>query len=166
MKSAPAQSMPDPGVPPEAVIRQREEIQRLLDSGESVASDLPNQSTTIPTSGSEPVVIPPPTIYTPAPVRAIKAEKVDLEYVSDDPKFPGFTLTFSVAEVCLRQYYISLMLVGDMGFRPTGMSKFNLKYRGKNYPVIFVGSEFEFQSVGIRGISFLLDKDRMKETNP
>jgi len=164
MKPATARSMPDPGVPPEAVLRRQAEIQKILESGESLTSTMPDQMTNIPAdSGSEPVVIQPPTVYVPSPSRPIRAEKVDLEYVSEDPKLPGFTLTFSVAEVCIRQYYISLMLVTDMGFQPTGLSKFNLKYRGKIYPVVFVGAEFEFQSVGIRGIAFLLDQDRMKE---
>lgn len=158
---ATAVSMPDPGIPPESVQRQNEELQRILKSGEPVPGSKTDEPVEESDSGG-----PEPMFYTPkvnVPPPGFKSEKVDLEYVSDDPKLPGFVLTFQVSEVCIRSHYISLLLVTDMGFRPQGTVRFILRYRRQNFPVIFVGAEFEFQTVNVRGISFLIDKNRTEQ---
>lgn len=90
----------------------------------------------------------------------LNPERVELEYIPDKPDVPAFRLGFTVGEVCVRDNYVSMLIISDIGFNPTTTMKFDLKYRGKVIPVIFAGAEFEFQTVGIRGISFLVDRNR------
>ena len=94
-----------------------------------------------------------------------KIEKVELTYVADPEKdTPGFKLTFKVLDICVRDNYISLALPpdGEFNFQPGMTMRFDLKFRGQLKPVIFAGSEFEFQSLGVRGISFIVDSKRQQ----
>ena len=98
------------------------------------------------------------TVTTIVPERTLPILRIGLEYVPDQPNQPSFSLEFDVGEVCVREHYISLLVTSDLGFKPTETMRFRLKFGNRMYPVIFAGSEFEFKSVQVRGISFLRDK--------
>ncbi len=68
---------------------------------------------------------------------------------------PSFKFEFEVVEVCVKANYISLWLASNLGFELAATMQFMLRYEDKEYPVIFAGAEFEFQSIKMRGISFL-----------
>ena len=166
-------SLPHPGTPPEAVRRQDEYIKQLLVSGESIPGGTTDKDPIIqevpePEMSHLPVVAVPNSgaggrlFFPEMAIPTDRVKRVELVSFSTDPGIPNFTLAFNVVEACIREHYISLMLATDMGFKPSGMAKFDLKYKNRSYPVIFVGAEFEFQSVKIRGISFLIDQDRLK----
>lgn len=163
----------DPGTPPSTTTEQQERIEALV-RGSSLSdmdvsdpnalgapiSDMtempaavPEQSPSIPAAS---VASAPGSVI----ARPKKLERVELEYIPATPNVPGFKLAFTVGEVCVREHYLSLWIITDIGFKPTDTMRFNLSYNGRVYPVIFAGAEFEFQSAGIRGISFLIEKKR------
>jgi hypothetical protein len=135
------------GPMPEALRKQTETLNKSLGSSNHVQLS---------------AVIPPEDTISVLRRRSQPIEKVELEYVPES-NHPAFKLTFNVNEVCIRDNYISLLLTGDMGFMPASMMHFMLKYRDQSWPVIFVGAEFEFQTVQVHGISFLIDKNRQSK---
>lgn len=156
--------LPDHGKAPDAVALQSAALQAALDAGDPssepvtppVSKDLrPNDET-----AATPIVVDPLNAGKPI---FKKIERVELEYVPDKPDSPAFNLTFSVGEVCYREHYVSMLIVSDLGFKPTNTMKFNMKHNGRSMAVIFAGAEFEFQTLGIRGISFLVDKKRQHD---
>ena len=157
----------DHGQPPDAV-RQQAERTELLVLGQSPKTPMSVADPALTGSASESVSQDVATLAdTPAAalpkVVHVQQERVELDYVSDRPEVPSFQLAFTVGEVCIRENYISMLIVSDLGFKPSTTMKFTLKHRGKSIPVIFAGAEFEFQTVGVRGISFLIDRSRKEK---
>jgi len=162
----------DYGTPPDSVREQEQRIASLttVPAPASVADasvgkpgvriETPPSDEDDPVSG--PVAAPTPQVAANGPVFK-NQERVELEYVPETPNLPAFRLSFTVGEVCIREHYISMLIITDLGFKPTSTMKFDLKHKGKTIPVIFAGAEFEFQTVGVRGISFLIDKKRREE---
>ena len=162
----------DYGTPPDSVREQEQRIASLttVPAPASVADASVGKPgvriETPPSDDDEPSVVP----VAPVPSSAANApvfknqERVELEYVPETPNLPAFRLSFTVGEVCIREHYISMLIITDLGFKPTSTMKFDLKHNGKTIPVIFAGAEFEFQTVGVRGISFLIDKKRREES--
>lgn len=151
----------DHGSPPDVILRQQEKVNQILKSdGGSVGpaeelGDSPALEAPVP-----PVTIPLPVIRRPL----LPTERVSLQFVPETGSVPAFKLEFDVVEVCVKEYYVSLLIASDLGFEPAGTMKFRLTYKGSMYPVIFAGAEFEFKSVNVRGISFLRDK-KVEETS-
>jgi hypothetical protein len=145
------------GDPPIAVQQQQSQIKALLTS--DGAPEIPPE-----TNGSKSLTphYPDDKIrrIEPSPVKPVMVtETVRLEFVPPgNVGMPIFRLKIDVGEVCITEYYISLLVVSDLGFEPTGTMKFKLTHGENVYPVIFAGCSFEFKSVGIRGVSFLRDK--------
>ena len=156
----------DHGHPPDSVTQQNELLKAALASGSPVSepnsapTDTPEETPNDTPSASAPIVVDPRTAGPPI---FKKIERVELEYVPDKPDVPSFNLSFAVGEVCYREHYVSMLIVSDLGFKPTTTMKFNMKHGGKIISVIFAGAEFEFQTLGIRGISFLVDKKRQHD---
>jgi hypothetical protein len=99
----------------------------------------------------------------PSRIRPSTIEKVEMTFVPEDGvTIPGFKLTFKVSDICQRPHYISMLITDELGFQPSATMRFDLKFRGQLVPVIFMGAEFEFQSLGVRGISFLVDSKRQQ----
>ena len=146
----------DHGTPPASLSDQNALVSSLIDLGQAIVTRQAEQ--TVESGAGEAVAEPP--FPTPLPVTHTRQERVELEYVPDKSDLPAFRLAFTVGEVCIRENYVSMLIVSDLGFKPTSTMKFDLKYRGKVLPVIFAGAEFEFQTVGVRGISFLIDRNR------
>lgn len=161
--SKPIAILPDHGEVPEAVALQQKALEAALESGAPLSSTpvvTPPRAETAPEEeATNPTVVNPMTAGKPI---FKKIERVELEYVPDGPNIPAFNLAFSVGEVCYREHYVSMLIVTDLGFKPTSTMKFNMKHGSKTIPVIFAGAEFEFQTLGIRGISFLVDKKRQQ----
>lgn len=136
-----------------AVEAQKEDLARLVGDAPSTNGDeLPK---TVPVAGGDIPI---------TRVRPGKAEKVELTFVQDPEgtSIPVFKLTFNVSDICVRDHYISMLITDELGFQPSATMRFDLKFRGKTMPVIFMGAEFEFQSLGVRGISFLVDQKRQQ----
>lgn len=151
----------DTGEPPAAVLQHQEKLKAML-AGEpprkipgavKASDEVPTQPIVVP-----PIATPRPTVAAPPEFK--NTEKVELTYFTGNPDVPSFSLNFMVGEVCFREHYISMLIVSDIGFKPTNTMRFDLKHKGKIYHVIFAGAEFEFQTLGVRGISFLVDKTR------
>lgn len=160
----------DYGSPPDTVVAQEERISSAIASQQtpiSVADPAvtkPGAQIESPPAEEDETPETPPSRQPGHPGPVFKStERVELEYVPETPNLPAFRLSFTVGEVCIREHYISMLIVTDIGFKPTTTMKFDLKHKGKTIPVIFAGAEFEFQTVGIRGISFLIDKKRRDE---
>lgn len=157
----------DHGQPPESVRQQAERTESLVlgrtsTSPRSVAD--PALAGSAPEAVSQDVSTLNPDVPSSSPASPklvhTQSERVELDYVSERPEIPSFQLAFTVGEVCIRENYISMLIISDLGFKPSTTMRFTLKYRGKMLPVIFAGAEFEFQTVGVRGISFLIDRSR------
>jgi hypothetical protein len=161
----------DYGNPPDAVREQEQHIASLVTAPApvSVADAAVVQpgarieSPTEETIAGETIISPAVPISSSNGPTFKNQERVELEYVPDSPNTPAFRLSFTVGEVCVREHYVSMLIITDLGFKPTTTMKFNLKHKGKTIPVIFAGAEFEFQTIGVRGISFLIDKKRLDE---
>ena len=163
----------DPGTPPASTTAQQDRIAALVrDSGlsaldvsdpnaiNSVISDTAETETVAQVRSAIDPAVPVASVVAETMAKPKKLERVELEYIPATPNVPGFKLAFTVGEVCVREHYLSLWIITDIGFKPTDTMRFNLSYNGRVYPVIFAGAEFEFQSAGIRGISFLIEKKR------
>lgn len=155
----------DYGTPPDSVLDQERRIKAL--SGGLTPKSVADDSVSLPGAPIEGLLDEQPngeTLSVEQPVLkpAIKTqtERVELEYVPENSSLPSFRLSFMVGDVCIREHYVSMLIVTDLGFQPNASMRFNLKYRGRVIPVIFLGAEFEFPTVGIRGISFLIDDKR------
>jgi hypothetical protein len=157
----------DTGSPPIAVIAEMKKrsasvasiLGHVVPTGDLMIADQENQAP-VP----EPIpILPEPEIKIPAMPALPQARFTERVTLTSYPTEMAFALNFSVYEICEREYYISLLIASDMQFRPAGKMSFDLTYRGKTVPVIFIGAEFEFQSVAVRGISFLVDKNRNKK---
>ncbi len=155
----------DHGTPPVEVLQQQARLKDLLESdGVSVPAEAPPQSsdTAKASNGRLPTPDNVPGDQEDGQVIAPRKRPIAMQRVSlqlKQPGMPSFKLEFDVVEVCIKPYYISLWLASSLGFEPSSTMKFELRYKEKSYPVIFAGAEFEFQTVAIRGISFLRDKD-------
>lgn len=146
----------DPGTPPDSVLQQERERQRAL-----VEPPLTPPKPT-PTTEVRSVVPPPP--IRPAAVEAPQRREVQivrLVHTPDGAAGHGFTLDLHVVEVCIRDNFISLALSTGFTFRPEKPMSFVLTIGDHSYDVYFMGSEFEFPSLGIRGISFLRGKKKL-----
>lgn len=146
------------GDPPSAVMHQQAKVESLLASDGS-PDELPetNGAKVSASHHSEGAARWPG----PSEIkRAVVTETIRLEFVPPPGQsgIPSFRLKIDVGEVCITEYYISLLVTSDLGFEPAGTMKFKLTHGEKVYPVIYAGCEFEFKTVGVRGISFLRDK--------
>lgn len=161
----------DYGTPPDSVREQEQRIASLttVPAPSSVADasvGKPGVQIEAPPADEDEAPTAPTVTQASTPSNAPvfkNQERVELEYVPETPNLPAFRLSFTVGEVCIREHYISMLIITDLGFKPTSTMKFDLKHKGKTIPVIFAGAEFEFQTVGVRGISFLIDKKRREE---
>ena len=163
----------DHGEPPAALREQEERIAELTQPAQKHVPVVPSvadksvkvrQAEIEAPTDDDPAgaAAEPQTEAGPARPVFTRQEKVELAYIPERAEFPTFRLTFQVGEVCFRENYVSMLIVSDLGFKPTATMKFDMTYKGKVTPVVFAGAEFEFQTVGIRGISFLIDKQRSK----
>lgn len=146
----------DHGEPPAAVLEQQKKLEEFLKPEAAHPGPVAESSR----AGSDAGELIGDSLGVSMRIRPAGSERVTLEYVPEDPKMPAFGLEFLVGEVCYRPNYVSLLIMSDLGFKPTALMKFNLKHGSKTTPVIFAGAEFEFQTVGVRGISFIVDKKR------
>jgi hypothetical protein len=146
------------GKPPLAVQKQQSQIDALLtsDGSPEIQPETNGVAVVAPNHSDDRIRRVDPSPTKPAMVTEI----VRLEFVPapGHDGMPIFRLKIDVGEVCITEYYISLLVVSDLGFEPTGTMKFKLTHGENVYPVIFAGCSFEFKSVGIRGVSFLRDK--------
>ena len=156
----------DFGKPPDAVVAHQEHLQRIVSGAAQVTP--PADPSALPPaaeeSGDEEAAAPTPVPQTPSP-KSRRTDTVTLTFVPEKPELPSFKVSFQVSEACVRETYISLLIASDFQISPSHLMKFDLVYRGQCYPVIFAGSEFEFSSQGIRGISFLVDRKRTNDQN-
>lgn len=152
----------DHGQIPPALKAQQERIAALTSNNPAPTRPASVSDATVESRKDE-IESPTEPVHDPAPPPArSRHEKVELTYVPHRPDYPSFKMTFNVGEVCFREHYVSMLIVSDLGFKPTATMNFDLSYRGVVTPVVFAGAEFEFQTVGVRGISFLIDKQRAK----
>jgi hypothetical protein len=80
-----------------------------------------------------------------------------LEFVAQG-EATGFKLSFDIYECSITAYSLTLAIGPDFSFEPQGVTRFNITYRKRVYPVIFAGGVFDFPSYNLRGISFMRDK--------
>lgn len=156
----------DHGTPPPAVLQQQERLKAVLQSdgppetstASGVSSNGEHEDTGADIVGSLRLIRGLPFPQPPT-------DRVALQFIPETAGSPAFKLEFDVVEVCVKEYYISLLVASDLGFEPAGTMRFRLKHKDQEFPVIFAGAEFEFKTINARGISFLRDKDAEAKAN-
>lgn len=147
------------GQEPPEVRRQRLQQQAIMRGAtiEEVA-----ESERASTPEVTPEAVPAPSAPTERlPLRKAPTVQVVLEYAGVDnqagKRLGAFRLVLTVhKDICVRPNYISMLIASEVSLQPNDAMEFTMTIEQTRYQVYFVGGEFEFPSLGIRGISFLI----------
>lgn len=131
---------PPTGTPPAAILEQRERERAAL-----ATKDVPVTSSAPARVVSKPEP-PKRKLYPVSLALSIPASEAGGEsWVNVNFMSPSVSVTASC---------ISVAFEDGFGFVPGGIIDLVIKYGGSEYPVTFLGSQFEFAELDLRGVSF------------